>query len=212
MRAASIACTVAGIWMAASGWRRRYRPRSPASALVSTSVRTLSSTKNGFPSLDQQLLERGEARDRRPAAHPAGRRRSPAAARPGGAGCSRSCPPRRAGTRAVVHEQEQPGGTEALDQAVQQRLGLAVDPVEVLEDQHERLLARLPEKQALHAVERLPPPLRRAAVCHAGSSTGTSSRDRSAGRVGSSARSRARSLPVTFSRISRRSSRSWTLK
>src|SRR5262245_48258807 len=63
--------------------------------------------------------------------------------------------------RPVVHEQEQPGGTETLDQAVQQRLSLAVDPVEVLEDHHERLLAGLPEEQTLHAVESLPPPLLR---------------------------------------------------
>ena len=40
-------------------------------------------------------------------------------------------------------------------------------------------------------------------ACHAGSSTGTSSSARRAGSVGSSARSRVSSLPVTFSRIAR---------
>ena len=36
------------------------RPRSPTSAFVSTSVRTVSSRKNGLPALDEELLERRE--------------------------------------------------------------------------------------------------------------------------------------------------------
>src|SRR6266850_1992266 len=77
MRAASIAWTVAGTWIAWTGCVSRYRPRSPASVFVSTSVR-----------------------------------------------------------------------------AVEQGLGLAVDPVEVLEDHEERLLARFSQQQPLHGVER----------------------------------------------------------
>ena len=49
MRAARMAWTVAGTWMAASGRAARYRPRSPVSTPVSTSVRTLSSRKKGLP-------------------------------------------------------------------------------------------------------------------------------------------------------------------
>ena len=76
----------------------------------------------------------------------------------------------------VVHEQQQARRAQALDQAVEQRLRLAVDPVQVLEDQEERLLARFPQQQAASR--------RRAcagaaapgsSVCHAASSTGTSS-------------------------------------
>ena len=44
-----LACTVAGIWRLSTGRVSRYAPRSPASAPVSTRVRTVSSRKNGFP-------------------------------------------------------------------------------------------------------------------------------------------------------------------
>ena len=40
---------------------------------------------------------------------------------------------------AVVNEQEQAGGRQALDQAVEDRLGPGVDPVQVLDDQEQRL-------------------------------------------------------------------------
>jgi hypothetical protein len=53
----------------------------------------------------------------------------------------------------VVHEQQQARRAEAADQAVEQRLGLAVDPVEILEDQEEGLLARLPQQESLDGVE-----------------------------------------------------------
>ena len=56
MRAASIAWTVGGTWSAWTGCVSRYRPRSPASAFVSTSVRTVSSRKNGFPRLTRSCL------------------------------------------------------------------------------------------------------------------------------------------------------------
>ena len=39
IRAARIACTVAGTWMVRGSWARRYAPRSPIRAPVSTSVR-----------------------------------------------------------------------------------------------------------------------------------------------------------------------------
>ena len=48
----------------------------------------------------------------------------------------------------VDHEQEQARRRQALDQAVEQRLRLAVDPVQVLEDHQERLLPALPQQQA----------------------------------------------------------------
>src|SRR6266508_4654575 len=56
MRAASITWTVGGTWIAWTGCVSRYRPRSPTSAFVSTSVRTVSSRKNGFPRLTRSCL------------------------------------------------------------------------------------------------------------------------------------------------------------
>ena len=53
--------------------------------------------------------------------------------------------------RAVVDQQQDPGGRQALDQAVEQRLGLGVDPVQVLEDQQQRLLLALAQQQPLDA-------------------------------------------------------------
>jgi hypothetical protein len=50
---------------------------------------------------------------------------------------------------AVVHEEEHPGGRQALNQAVQERLGLAVDPVEVLEDDEQRLDLALAQEETL---------------------------------------------------------------
>ena len=50
----------------------------------------------------------------------------------------------------VVHEEQHPGRRQALDQRVQQRLGLGVDPVEVLEDHEQRLHLALPQQESLH--------------------------------------------------------------
>ena len=61
---------------------------------------------------------------------------------------------------AVVDEQEEPGGGQALDEAIQEDLGLDVDPVQVVEEQHERLDVALPEQQTLHGVQCPMPALR----------------------------------------------------
>ena len=44
---------------------------------------------------------------------------------------------------AVVDQQEQAGGWQALHQAIEERLGLRIDPVQVLEHQQERLFLTL---------------------------------------------------------------------
>ena len=86
-------------------------------------------------------------------------------------------PPAMLILRAVVDQQQQPGRGQALDQAVEQGLGLGIDPVQVLEDQQQRLHLAFTEEQALdglqgvaatlRGIERLPrprpPPARRAA-------------------------------------------------
>ena len=55
--------------------------------------------------------------------------------------------------RAVVHQQQQARGRQAVHQAIQQRLGLGVDPVQVLEHQQQRLLLALPQQQPLQRLE-----------------------------------------------------------
>jgi hypothetical protein len=62
--------------------------------------------------------------------------------------------------RAVAYEQEQLRRRQAVHEAVQERLRHAVDPVQVLEDQHQRLHLALPQNQAAQAIEHPLPPLR----------------------------------------------------
>jgi hypothetical protein len=57
---------------------------------------------------------------------------------------------------AVVDEEEHPGRRQALDQIVQDGLGLAVDPVEVLQDDEQRLDLALADEEVL---DRLQDPL-----------------------------------------------------
>jgi hypothetical protein len=55
--------------------------------------------------------------------------------------------------RAVVHEEHQPRGREALDQAVEERLCLTVDPVEIFDDGEDRPILGLPQEEALECVQ-----------------------------------------------------------
>ena len=54
--------------------------------------------------------------------------------------------------RAVGGEEEEAGGGEALDECVEHRLGLGIDPVEVLHDQQQRLDLALPKQDALQSI------------------------------------------------------------
>ena len=56
--------------------------------------------------------------------------------------------------RPVVDQKQEACGPQALHEAVEQGLGLAVDPVQVLEDHEQRLRLALAQQQALNAVER----------------------------------------------------------
>jgi hypothetical protein len=110
--------------------------------------------------------------------------------------------------RPVVDQQDQAGGWQALDQAVQQRLGLGVDPVQILQDHERRPNRALAKEQpldrlqgpltALGRIERLPPWIVGGHVQQAQQGEDTPA----------IARSSASSLPRTFSRIVRVSSRS----
>ena len=62
--------------------------------------------------------------------------------------------------RAVVDQEQQPGRGQALNQAVQQRLGLGINPVQVLEDQAQRLDLAFAQQQMLDGLEGAPAALR----------------------------------------------------
>ena len=56
--------------------------------------------------------------------------------------------------RAVVDQQQQAGRRQALDEAVEQRLGLGIDPVQVFEDQQQGLHLAFAQEHALEGLER----------------------------------------------------------
>src|SRR5208337_3951779 len=56
----------------------------------------------------------------------------------------------------VVHQQQNPGVADRVGQQVQQRLRLLVDPMQVLEEDHQRLVERFTEDDPLDRVERPP--------------------------------------------------------
>ena len=59
----------------------------------------------------------------------------------------------------IVDQQQEAGGRQALDQAVEQGLGLRINPVQILEHQQQRLLLGLAQEHALEGVERALAPL-----------------------------------------------------
>jgi len=61
----------------------------------------------------------------------------------------------------VVDEQQEPRCPDPLEEAVEDRPGLGVDPLEVLEDQDERLAIALLQEEAGQRVEHAAPPLAR---------------------------------------------------
>src|SRR4029453_3200564 len=62
---------------------------------------------------------------------------------------------------AVVDQEAEPGRRETLDEAVEERLRLGIDPVEVLHHEQYGLDPRLVEPELLDRIQRpLPPPLR----------------------------------------------------
>ena len=213
MRAARIAWTVARdlecLDRAAPADTRRALPPAPWSPPAPGRV---SSRKNGLPCVRsiEELLERLERRivaEERLQQLPGalGRQRVEPELGVGGLAA-----PARAGTRA--------GSSRAAAGAPAGRLSTrpsssawvsAVDPVQVLEDQQQRLHLALAQQQPLDGVERALPALRRDRAPATRRLRPARRAARGApGSVGSSARSSVAAFPVTFSRISRWSSRS----
>jgi hypothetical protein len=57
--------------------------------------------------------------------------------------------------RPIVHEEQQPRSGEALDQPVQKRLRLRVDPVKILEHDEDGLHAALAQQQVADRLQRV---------------------------------------------------------
>ena len=55
--------------------------------------------------------------------------------------------------RTIVDEEQQSGRRYAVDEAVKQGLGPGVDPLQILNDQEERLYLTVPEQQALDRID-----------------------------------------------------------
>ena len=108
---------------------------------------------------------------------------------------------------AVVDEEQEARRGQALDEAIEQGLGLAVDPVQVLEDHHQRLDLALAQQQALDRVERLLAPLERIEGVPGRLVHRHVEERQEGGHDGPSAGASVRTFPVTFSRIFRGSSR-----
>src|SRR5713101_7266718 len=56
--------------------------------------------------------------------------------------------------RAIVDQQENLRGADRVSEQIQKRLGLAIDPVQILEDRHQRLVERFAQQDALDRLER----------------------------------------------------------
>src|SRR5262249_5498413 len=62
--------------------------------------------------------------------------------------------------RTVVNQEQEAGRGQTLDQAVQQGLGLSIDPVQVFADQQQRLHLTFAQQHTLECLERALTPLR----------------------------------------------------
>jgi hypothetical protein len=63
--------------------------------------------------------------------------------------------------RAIVHQEEEARRRQAVDEAVEERLGLGIAPVQVFADEQHGLDLTLTQQEALKGIEGLLAPLRR---------------------------------------------------
>ena len=163
MRAASTACTVAGTWMLGSGLRQAIRPRlaDQHPGLHQGAHALFQEEGIALGARNQELLERRQAgvipqqglqelvgAHRRQRVEPQLRVVGLAA-------------PAVLVLGAVVHQEQEPGRRQALDQAIEQGLGLGINPVQILEDQQQRLHLAFAQQHPFEAVERALAALRR---------------------------------------------------
>jgi hypothetical protein len=114
--------------------------------------------------------------------------------------------------RAVIDDEQDARSREALDESVEQDLGLRVDPVEILEEQEQRLDLAFPEQQLFDGLQDPLPALGRVEGGPRGIVDGDIQQRQQWWQQGSSAGSSMRSLAAKRSRTSRGASRSWILK
>ena len=205
MRAASTACTVAGTWMRRQGLRQAIGARlaDQHPGLHQRAHALLQEEGIALGARDQEPLERCQAgvvpqqgleelvgARRRQRIEPQLRVVGLAA-------------PAVLVLRAVVDQQQEAGRGQALDEAVEQRLGLGIDPVQVFEDQQQRLHLAFAQQHALERVERALAALRRIELRKGLSSGRASSSASSAGMVSWSVSSSVRTCPVTLARMVR---------
>ena len=155
MRAASTACTVAGTCRLSRGLRQAIGPRlaDQHAGLHQGAHALLQEEGIALGALDQQLLERRQAGvvpQQRLEECVGARRRQRVEPQLRVVGLAA---PAVLVLRAVVDQQQEPGRRQALDQAVEQGLGLGIDPVQVLEDQEQRLRLAFAQEQPLERVQ-----------------------------------------------------------
>ena len=112
--------------------------------------------------------------------------------------------------RAVVHQEQEAGRRQAVDQAIEQRLGLGVDPVQVLKDEQQGLHLAFAQQQALERGQGALPPLRRIERQKWAVFGQRLQEPSSAGMASWSDSSRVSTCPVTLARTVRGSSPSST--
>jgi hypothetical protein len=66
--------------------------------------------------------------------------------------------------RTIVDQEQQVGRGQALDQTIEEGLGLGIDPVQILADQQQRLSLTFSQQHALEGIERVLAPPRRVEV------------------------------------------------
>src|SRR6266852_4164885 len=154
IREARIACTVGGIF---SWLRARVSFTAPlrTDAPSSNNASTISSMKNGLPSVRSMMSRFNGATstpDPSSAVHFVGavlRQRIEPQLRV----VSLAVPLMRV-LRAIVDQQENLRGADRVSEQIQKRLGLAIDPVQILEDHHQRLVERFAQQDTLDRLER----------------------------------------------------------
>ena len=166
MRAASTACTVAGTCRLSAGLRQAIGPELPDQypRLHQGAHALLQKEGIALGARDQELFERREA-----GVVPQQRLKNGVGARRR----QRIEPQLRVvGLAApavlilgpVVDQQQEPSRGQALHQGIEQGLGLRVDPVQVFEDQQQRLHLALAQQHALDGLEGALAALRRVEV------------------------------------------------
>ena len=103
---------------------------------------------------------------------------------------------------AIGDEEQETGGGEAVDQAVEPRLGLGINPVQILEDHEQRLDLALAEDEVPRASSVCWRRWRGSSACHRASSTGTPRRASKAAAAGHGLSPSAESRALIAARMS----------